>query len=205
MAQNEQPVIKLTHAQIEEAIQGYRQFMTALGLDMKDDHNFKTPERVVRAMVYDMWVGLYSDPPQITSFENDDEYTGIVFQGNIAVKSVCAHHHLPFFGRAHVAYIPQKHSKVIGLSKLNRLVEHYCRRPQVQERLTNQIADAIQEATPGSMGVAVCIEAKHMCAHLRGVEHDSTMITSTLRGPFFNDEKTRNEFYQFINRLPPLE
>jgi len=130
-----------------------------------------------------------------------DNYDGVVFQGNIDVKSFCSHHHLPFIGYAHVAYIPSEKGKVIGLSKLNRIVEYFARRPQVQENLTMQIHDYINEMTEYNKGVAVMIEAKHMCACVRGVRHDSTMMTSKMSGAFMQDASSRNEFYRFVDKL----
>ena len=148
-----------------------------------------------------MITGCYTAPPNITAFENTDGYDGIVFQGDVDVKSICSHHHLSFLGKAHVAYIPGADGKVIGLSKLNRIVEWFARRPQVQENLSMQIHDYITKECAGNRGVAVMIEAKHMCASCRGVRHDSTMMTSKLSGAFEQNDATRNEFYKFIERL----
>jgi GTP cyclohydrolase I len=127
----------------------------------------------------------------------------MVFEGGIPVKSLCSHHHLPFVGVAHVAYIPSKEGKVIGLSKLNRIVEHYSRRPQVQESLTMQIHDAITKICENALGVAVVISATHTCACLRGVKHDGCeMKTSKLSGVFMdNNNLSRNEFFQFISDM----
>jgi GTP cyclohydrolase I len=123
----------------------------------------------------------------------------MVFQGGIPVKSMCSHHHLAFTGRAHVAYIPSSDGRVIGLSKLNRIVEFYARRPQIQEGLTVQIHDAINEVCEKNKGVAVVISATHTCACLRGVKHDGCeMKTSKLSGDFLDDPATRAEFYNFI-------
>ena len=119
---------------IEDAAYYYGKYMTALGFDWEDDPNSAdTPKRVAKAFVNDLAVGCFSDPPRITAFDNVDNYDGLVFQGNITMHSFCSHHHLPFIGHAHVAYIPGKEGKVIGLSKLNRIVEWFARRPQVQE------------------------------------------------------------------------
>jgi GTP cyclohydrolase I len=109
---------------IEEAAEHYGRYMTALGFDWKNDPNSEdTPIRVAKAFVNDLAEGVYSDPPKITAFDNVDGYDGIVFQGNIKLHSLCSHHHLPFIGNAHVAYLPSVDGKVIGLSKLNRIVE----------------------------------------------------------------------------------
>jgi len=148
---------------IEEAAEHYGRYMTALGFDWKNDPNSEdTPIRVAKAFVNDLAEGVYTDPPKITAFDNIDGYDGIVFQGNIKLHSLCSHHHLPFIGNAHVAYLPSIDGKVIGLSKLNRIVEFYARRPQVQENLTMQIHEHIHKECTQNIGVAVMIEANHM-------------------------------------------
>ena len=187
---------------IEEAAEHYGRYMTALGFDWKNDPNSEdTPIRVAKAFVNDLAEGVYSDPPKITAFDNIDKYDGIVFQGNIKLHSLCSHHHLPFIGNAHVAYLPSVHGKVIGLSKLNRIVEFYARRPQVQENLTMQIHDHIHKECTQNIGVAVMIEANHMCACVRGVKHDSIMKTAKLSGKFKDTDRAREEFYNFIRDL----
>jgi GTP cyclohydrolase I len=189
-------------AMIEKAALHYGEYMTALGIDWRNDPNSSdTPNRVAKAFVNDLAQGCYTDAPKITAFDNIDGYDGIVFQGNIDVKSFCSHHHLPFVGSAHVAYIPSKEGKVIGLSKLNRIVEYFARRPQVQENLTMQIHDYINNACEGNDGVAVMVEANHMCACVRGVRHDSTMMTSKMSGAFLADGNARSEFYKFVEKL----
>ena len=189
-------------AMIEKAALHYGEYMTALGIDWRNDPNSSdTPNRVAKAFVNDLAQGCYTDAPKITAFDNIDGYDGIVFQGNIDVKSFCSHHHLPFVGSAHVAYIPSKEGKVIGLSKLNRIVEYFARRPQVQENLTMQIHDYINNACEGNAGVAVMVEANHMCACVRGVRHDSTMMTSKMSGAFLADGNARSVFYKFVEKL----
>ena len=187
---------------IEEAAEHYGRYMTALGFDWKNDPNSEdTPIRVAKAFVNDLAEGVYSDPPKITAFDNIDKYDGIVFQGNIKLHSLCSHHHLPFIGNAHVAYLPSVDGKVIGLSKLNRIVEFYARRPQVQENLTMQIHEHIHKECTQNIGVAVMIEANHMCACVRGVKHDSIMKTAKLSGKFKDTDRAREEFYNFIKDL----
>ena len=187
---------------IEEAAEHYGRYMTALGFDWKNDPNSEdTPIRVARAFVNDLAEGVYSDPPKITAFDNIDGYDGIVFQGNIKLHSLCSHHHLPFIGNAHVAYLPSVDGKVIGLSKLNRIVEFYARRPQVQENLTMQIHEHIHKECTQNIGVAVMIEANHMCACVRGVKHNSIMKTAKLSGKFKDTDRAREEFYNFIGDL----
>lgn len=185
---------------IQDATIAYGKFLDALGFDWRSDPNMKdTPMRVSKMTVNELYSGIFHNAPNITSFDNVDEYNGIVFQGNIELKSSCSHHVLPFVGKAHVAYIPG--SKVIGLSKLNRIVDYFARRPQVQENLTNQIHSFIDKVCEGNEGVAVVIEANHMCACVRGVQHDSTMMTSKLSGAFKNHPDTKHEFYEFISYL----
>jgi GTP cyclohydrolase I len=189
---------------IENAAVAYAAYMDALGFDWRDDPNSaETPHRVAKAFVNDLAAGCYNAPPKITAFENVDEYDGIVFQGNIKMHSFCSHHHLPFIGNAHVAYIPGKNGKVIGLSKLNRIVEWFARRPQVQENLTMQIHKHINKVCEGNKGVAVMVEANHMCACIRGVKHDSVMKTARMSGAFLDnkDLNTRQEFYDFVRDL----
>ena len=188
---------------IEEAAEHYGKYMDALGFDWRNDPNSSdTPMRVAKSFVNDLAHGCYNHAPKITAFDNVDGYDGMVFQGNIKVNSFCSHHHLPFIGVAHTAYIPSKDGKIIGLSKLNRIVEFYSRRPQVQENLTMQIHDHIDNVCTGNQGVAVMVSANHMCACVRGVKHDATMKTSKLSGEFMNYKShAREEFYSFIKDL----
>ena len=187
---------------IREAAEHYGRYMTALGFDWKNDPNSSdTPMRVAKAFVNDLARGVYNEPPKITAFDNVDGYDGIVFQGNIKLHSFCSHHHLPFIGYTHVAYLPTPEGKVIGLSKLNRIVEFYARRPQVQENLTMQIHDHIHKECTQNIGAAVMIEANHMCACVRGVKHDSIMKTAKLSGKFKDTDRAREEFYNFIRDL----
>lgn len=185
---------------IHNAANAYGLFLSALGIDWENDpHSEDTPKRVAKAFVEDLFSGLYVDEPNIKSFPNDDEYPGMVFQGDIEVHSMCQHHHLPYIGKAYVAYIPG--STMIGLSKLNRIVEWLARRPSVQETLTMRIHSLINEKCRENSGVAVMVKAKHQCACLRGVKHDSTMVTSHLSGAFRDNESARAEFYKFIDYL----
>ena len=188
---------------IVEAAEHYGRYMTALGFDWENDPNSSdTPMRVAKAFVNDLAEGVYNASPKITAFDNVDGYDGIVFQGNIKLHSFCSHHHLPFIGNAHVAYLPTPEGKVIGLSKLNRIVEFYARRPQVQENLTMQIHSHINKVCEQNIGTAVMLEANHMCACVRGVKHDATMKTSKLSGVFMdNNNLARDEFYNFVRDL----
>jgi GTP cyclohydrolase I len=188
---------------IDKAEEAYGKFMDAILPNWREDPNSKeTPKRVAKMFVNELWAGLFGELPKITVFENTETYDGMVFQGNIEVKSQCSHHHMPFFGVAHVAYIPGPSNKIIGLSKLNRVVEYYSRRPQVQENLTMQIHDFLSEIFGDALGIAVVIEAQHTCVSHRGIRQTSIMKTSKLSGMFFeNNVGTREEFYNFINQL----
>jgi len=184
---------------IENATVKFGEFLTALGFDWAQDPNQKdTPARVAKMYVNELYQGIFHPAPKITAFDNTDKYDGIVFEGNITLNSSCAHHCLPFIGKAHVAYIPGK--KVIGLSKLNRIVEYFAKRPQIQESLTMQIHDYVNTICEGNNGVAVVIEAAHQCTCIRGVGHNSTMMTSKLSGAFTKAD-TKREFYEFISNL----
>jgi GTP cyclohydrolase I len=167
--------------------------METLGLDLGDESLRDTPRRIAKMYVQEIFSGL--DPrnfPKITTIPNDLNYDQMVLVKSIDVKSTCEHHFVTIDGTATVAYIPR--DKVIGLSKLNRIVKFFARRPQVQERLTKQIADCLS-AVLGTSDVAVHITAKHYCVAQRGVE-DANSVTSTndLRGAFRNDPRTRAEF-----------
>lgn len=175
----------------------FEMILRSLGYDVDNDQQIReTPARVARAYVDELLSGCFTKPPKMTVFDNEDDVHNMVVLSNIELKSLCSHHFLPFTGIAHVAYVPNK--KLVGVSKLARVVEWYARRPQIQEELTKQIADFI-EMTLDPMGVAVIIEANHMCMSLRGVSQprSSRMRTAEMRGNF-NDINTRNELYNLI-------
>jgi len=188
---------------IEDAAKHYGDFLYALGFDWEADPATKdTPLRVAKAWVNDLISGSIAEEPSDTSFPNDEGYTGLICQTNIPVVSICAHHNLPFTGVAHTAYIPGKtaQDRVIGLSKLNRIVEFYARRPNIQESLTKQIHDHIDRLCVGNRGVAVVVESQHSCVSCRGVRHNSNMKTSQLSGYFWKNEVgTRTEFFSLIH------
>ena len=187
---------------IQEAAVYYGQFLTALGFDWAaDEHSANTPMRVSKAWVNDLINGSISAEPEIKAFPHDEGYTGLICQTRIPVVSLCAHHNLQFVGVAHVAYIPGKGKTdtVIGLSKLNRIVDFYSRRPNIQESLTKQVHSHIDRLCVGNRGVAVVIESQHNCVRCRQLNHESVMKTSELSGYFFTNEiGTRNEFFSLI-------
>ena len=184
---------------IDKAEKAYGKFLDALGCDWRNDPNSNdTPRRVAKAYVNDLWAGRYNGPPSITGFPSDG-YDGMVFEGGIPLTSMCSHHHQTIMGVVHVAYIPGKDSHVIGLSKLNRLVEHFGRRGAIQEQLTVAIHHAVNTIIQDNNGVAVMIDATHNCVQCRGVKHGgASMKTSKLTGAFKDDPSTRAEYYEFI-------
>jgi len=175
----------------------YREILSRLGENPSRQGLLATPERAEKAMAY-LTKGYDEDPTKILRGALfDEDYDEMVIVKDIEMFSLCEHHMLPFFGKVHVAYIPK--GKVIGLSKIPRLVEVFARRLQVQERLTRQIADAIQHAIQ-PQGVGVVIEARHLCMMMRGIEkqHSST-VTSAMVG-CFRQEETRSEFLSLVRR-----
>ena len=182
-----------------EALSGlYRQVIANLGEDPNREGLLKTPERVAKAMQY-LTQGYHQDPKAILqSAMFQEQYSQMVIVKDIEVFSFCEHHMLPFFGKAHVAYIPNGY--ITGLSKIARVVDAYSRRLQVQERLTNQIKDCINE-TLHPLGVAVVIEAQHMCMMMRGVEkQESCTTTSAFTGIFLKNTATRAEFINLLGK-----
>ena len=174
----------------------YEDILTQLGENPKREGLLKTPERVAKALTY-LTHGYDLNPTDILkSAMFKEEYSQMVLVKDIEVYSMCEHHMLPFFGKAHIAYIPNGH--IVGLSKLPRVVDAFARRLQVQERLTNEIRDCIQE-TLNPIGVGVVIECRHLCMSMRGIQkQNSVTTTSAFTGAFLN-EKTRLEFLQLIS------
>jgi len=184
---------------IDKAAYHYGLFLTALGVTWESDPNSSdTPRRVAKAYVNDLWRGRYEPMSDITAFPSDG-YDGIVFEGGIPLTSMCSHHHQTIGGIVHIAYIPEENGNVIGLSKLNRVVENFGRRGAIQEQLTVAIHHAIDELIKGNNGVAVMIDATHNCVSCRGVKHQgASMKTAKLSGAFLEDGNARSEFYQFV-------
>ena len=180
---------KLDQKRAEAAI---REFLYAIGEDPEREGLLETPSRVARACA-EIFAGLQEDPSiHLRKQFHEADHEEMVIVRDIPFTSMCEHHLLPFTGRAHVAYIPRR-GRITGLSKLARCVEGYARRPQVQERLTSQVADAVMSALE-PLGVIVVIEAEHMCMTARGVKKPGSLtVTSAVRGSFKEDEKTRAE------------
>jgi GTP cyclohydrolase I len=178
----------------ERAERAVAELLDALGLDRGTEALWDTPRRVASAFAE----LLRPEPFQATTFPNDGGYDELVIVSDIAFSSLCEHHLLPFVGVAHIGYLPA--DRIIGLSKLPRLVEHRARRPQVQERLTGEVADWLEE-TLRPRGVGVVMEATHMCMSLRGVRQPGALTTtSALRGRLREDPRTRQEFFELIGR-----
>ncbi len=174
----------------------FKEIMQILGLDMSDDSLIGTPDRVAKMYVKEVFSGL--DPknkPDIKLFDNKYQYNQMLVEKNITVFSNCEHHFVPIIGRAHVAYI--SNGKVVGLSKINRIVQYFAKRPQVQERLTVQIGNELKEILQ-TEDVAVIIDAEHLCVQSRGIQDtSSSTVTSFYSGRFLNEE-TKNEFLQYV-------
>lgn len=172
----------------------FTDIMDILGLDLTDDSLRGTPLRVAKMYVKEAFAGLNPDnEPEMKLFENKYGYSEMLVERDIKVHSHCEHHFVPIIGKCHVAYIPN--GKVVGLSKLNRIVRHYAKRPQVQERLTRQIAEALMDGL-GTQHVAVYLEADHMCVKTRGIEDDhSSTVTMAFHGSF-QDEQTKRAFLE---------
>jgi len=184
---------------VEEAAEAYGKFLDALGCDWRNDPNSAdTPRRVAKAYVFDLWKGRYEEMSEITAFPSD-VYNGIVQESNIPVESMCSHHHQRIGGRVSIAYVPSEDGKVIGLSKLNRIVDLFGRRGAIQEQLTVAVHNAIDKICEGNLGVAVMIDATHNCVSCRGVKHQgASMQTAKLSGCFLNEDAARAEFYKNI-------
>jgi GTP cyclohydrolase I len=173
--------------------------LEAIGEDPKRDGLRDTPDRVVK-MWPELFGGYVSDPlGQLgKSFENDGQYDQMVILRNIEFYSTCEHHLLPFFGKVHIGYIPSKDGRVVGISKLSRVVHCFGRRLQIQERMTQQIADALEEAL-SPVGVAVYVEAQHLCMMARGVRQaEAVMVTTALKGVFLERDAARSEFLALL-------
>ncbi len=174
-----------------------REIMHTLGLDLNDDSLMGTPARVAKAYVNELFYGLNPEfKPKSSTFENKYDYGEMLVEKNINVYSTCEHHLLPIVGKAHVAYI--SNGTVIGLSKINRIVDYFSKRPQVQERLTKQIVTELKKVLK-TEDVACVIDAKHLCVNSRGIKDiDSSTVTSEFGGKFKYDQASKDEFLKYI-------
>ncbi len=181
---------------MERIQESVKDILITLGMDLTDDSLQGTPKRVAKAFVKELFMGLNpKNQPKASTFDNNYNYEEMLIEKNIIVYSTCEHHLLPIVGRAHVAYI--SNGKVIGLSKMNRIVDYFAKRPQVQERLTMQIVQFMQEAL-GTKDVACVIDAKHLCVNSRGIKDiESSTVTCEFGGKFKNKE-TKQEFLDYL-------
>ncbi len=187
---------------LDRAEAAVRELLAAVGEDPDRDGLQRTPARVA-AMYAEVLSGLHDDPARHLDVTFDVQHDEMIMERDIAIQSLCEHHLLPFMGRAHVAYIPGPDGRITGLSKLARLVDGFSRRPQVQERLTTQIADTLQEVLQ-PRGVLVVVEAEHLCMTMRGVRKPGTVtVTSAVRGLFRDSVATRAEAMAFIHGRQP--
>ncbi len=174
----------------------FRIIMETMGLDLTDDSLKGTPERVAKMYIKEIFSGLNpANKPKIALFENRYQYNQMLVEKEITFYSNCEHHFVPIIGKAHVAYI--SNGKVIGLSKLNRIVQYYAKRPQVQERLTMQIARELEEVLQ-TKDVAVLMDAKHLCVSSRGVQDNNSATVSSFYGGKFTEENTKQEFLRYV-------
>lgn len=182
---------------IEQIKKDVENILHTLGMDLTDDSIKGTPQRVAKMFVKEIFAGLNPNKkPKASTFANNYKYGEMLVEKNITLYSTCEHHLLPIIGKAHVAYI--SNGTVVGLSKMNRIVDYYAKRPQVQERLTMQIVQELQQVL-GTEDVACVIDAKHLCVNSRGIRDvESSTVTSEYGGKF-NDEQTRREFLEYIN------
>jgi len=180
---------------VERLAERVREVLVELGLDL-DEPNLRTTHERVARMYLEMFRGLdQGSQPRVTTFPNDENYRAMVMEKNIPFYSMCSHHLVPFYGHAHIAYVPG--DKILGLSKFARILEFYAKRPQLQERLTEQVVTFLEEELR-PRGAMVVIEARHLCVEMRGVEKSGAMtVTSALRG-IFHERPIREEFLDLL-------
>ena len=188
---------------IEEVTDAFQGVLDALVIDTKNDHNTQeTAKRVAKMFVNELFRGRYYPPPAVTAFPNVKQYDQIYMSGPMTINSTCAHHFQAITGKAYVGIFPGK--KVIGLSKFNRIVDWVASRPQIQEEMTEQIADMIEKETEAK-GVAVIVKAEHFCMTARGVkEHESNMVTSVVRGVLRDDFEVKSEFFSLLGSVKDI-
>lgn len=182
---------------IERIKEDVTRILTTLGMDLEDDSLKGTPNRVAKMFVKEIFSGLHPEnKPKASTFENKYKYGEMLVEKNITLYSTCEHHLLPIVGKAHVAYI--SNGSVVGLSKMNRIVDYFAKRPQVQERLNIQIVRELQKVL-GTEDVACVIDAKHLCVNSRGIRDIESSTVTAEYGGKFKDKETREEFLKFIN------
>ena len=176
----------------------FEQIMDVMGLDLNDDSLKGTPKRVAKMYIEEIFSGLNpKNKPKVALFENKYQYNQMLVEKNITFYSNCEHHFVPIIGKAHIAYVSS--GKVIGLSKLNRIVQYYAKRPQVQERLTNQIAEVLKHIL-NTQDIAVIIDAKHLCVSSRGIKDDTSATVTSYYGGVFNESQKITELQNYLNQ-----
>lgn len=176
----------------------FEQIMDVMGLDLDDDSLKGTPNRVAKMYIEEIFSGLNpKNKPKVALFENKYQYNQMLVEKNITFYSNCEHHFVPIIGKAHIAYVSS--GKVIGLSKLNRIVQYYAKRPQVQERLTNQIAEELKHIL-NTQDIAVIIDAKHLCVSSRGIKDDTSSTVTSYYGGVFNESQKITELQNYLNQ-----
>ena len=176
----------------------FKKIMEELDLDLSDDSLAKTPERVAKMYVDELFSGLdEKNEPSISQFENNYKYKGIILEKDIQLYSICEHHFVPIIGKAHVAYFANE--KIIGLSKINRVVSYFSKRPQVQEKLTVQIVNYLKKVLE-TENVACVIEAQHLCVSMRGIKDESSLTTTAEYSGKFLDQSVKNEFLTLLSK-----
>jgi len=188
---------------IEEVAESFQGVLNSLVIDTKNDHNTQeTAKRVAKMFINEIFRGRYYPPPAVTAFPNAKQYDQIYMSGPMTINSTCAHHFQAITGKAYIGIFPGK--KVIGLSKFNRMVDWVASRPQIQEEMTEQIADMIEKETEAK-GVAVIVKAEHFCMTARGVkEHESNMVTSVVRGILRDDFEVKHEFFSLLGSVKDI-
>lgn len=186
---------------VDEVEDSFKQVLHSLVIDIANDHNTKeTARRVAKMFIREIFNGRYHKSPKITAFPNVASYDQVYVTGPISIRSTCAHHFQNIIGKAYIGVYPG--TNVIGLSKFNRVVDWIASRPQIQEEMTEQIADEIYMITEAA-GIAVLIQAEHHCITMRGVrEHESAMTTSVMRGKFRDEPALKQEFFNIVQRMP---
>ena len=188
--------IKTDHQKMSTIEKHFHAIMEEMGLDMTDDSLKGTPHRVAKMFIQEIFSGLNpANKPKISVFENSYHYDKMLVEANISFNSTCEHHFLPIIGKAHIGYVSS--GKVIGLSKLNRIVDYYSRRPQVQERLIMQIFNELKSVLETD-NVIVVMEAKHLCVSSRGIKDESSFTSTIQYGGLFNEKENRNDFFSLI-------
>jgi len=193
----EDAFVKSEEQKMESIEKHFHFIMEEMGLDMTDDSLRGTPHRVAKMFIQEIFSGL--DPknkPKISVFDNSYNYDKMLVEANISFNSTCEHHFLPIVGKAHIGYVSS--GKVIGLSKLNRIVDYYSRRPQVQERLIMQIFNELKNVLETD-NVIVVMEAKHLCVSSRGIKDESSFTSTIQYGGIFDEKENRNDFFNLIN------